>query len=215
MFRRLRTVLGVVALGACEFQPAGLEGGTGELQIHAAVNSPTISTLVVEVTADDLTDPLIFNFTLVDAVARGTIEVPAGARRTVAVRAYDVGGMQTHSGEATILIRPGLNPTLRITLRPLNGQQPIEIVLGSFIVIVKPEEAVVAQGDALQVDAEVLDADGRLIGDSKDVVWATDAPAIASVDAVGMVKALLEGSARIVASFGGVAGVAKITVVPR
>ncbi len=62
----------------------------GELQINAVVNSPTVSTLAVTVTAADLSDPFVFNFELVNGTVTGQIIVPAGGRRTITVRAYDV-----------------------------------------------------------------------------------------------------------------------------
>jgi len=183
----------------------------GELQINAVVNSPTVSTLAVTVTAADLSDPFVFNFELVNGTATGTITVPAGGRRTITVRAYDVSGIETHEGQVLVNIRPGPNPAVRITLRPLNGQQPIVIVLGSFTVTVAPPAATLFVGQTLQLAATVTDVDGTVVGGTGDVVWASDAPAVATV-AAGLVTAHLEGAARIVASFGGVAAAAQITV---
>jgi len=185
----------------------------GELQINAVVNSPTVSTLAVTVTAADLSDPFVFNFELVNGTATGTITVPAGGRRTITVRAYDVSGIETHEGQVLVNIRPGPNPAVRITLRPLNGQQPIEITLGSFTVTVAPTARTLDVGQTLQLTATVTDVDGTVVGGTADVVWASDAPAVATVAASGLVTAHLEGTARIVASFGGVAAAAQITVV--
>ncbi|MGH7673538.1 MAG: hypothetical protein ACREMC_11630, partial [Gemmatimonadales bacterium] len=68
----------LAGLGACLGPAEPSQPGVGELRIYAAVNVPNISTLVVEVTALDLTDPLVFNLELVEGVASGTVAVPAG-----------------------------------------------------------------------------------------------------------------------------------------
>src|SRR6266550_5793986 len=151
----------LVLLGtACAERPVGPGAGLGELQINAVVNSPTVSTLAVTVTAADLSDPFVFNFELVNGTATGTITVPAGGRRTITVRAYDVSGTETHEGQVLVNIRPGPNPAVRITLRPLNGQQPIEITLGSFTVTVSPTARTLDVGQTLQLTATVTDVDG-------------------------------------------------------
>lgn len=213
---RWSTGVGILLLGCCaacsDLGPAAVESGLGSLQIHAAVNSPTITTLVVEVKAPDLTDPFVFNLELVAGVADGTIVVPAGANRRITVRAYDVGGIQTHEGVATVPIRPGPNPTVRIVLRPLNGDQPIQIVLGSFAVRVTPEAPILSVGQTLQMQAAVTDVDGAVVAGTNDVVWATDAPAVASVNPAGLVTGHLTGNAAIIASYGGVAASVHISV---
>lgn len=185
---------------------------TGELQIHAAVNVPTISTIVVQVSAPDLSQPLVFNLELVGGVASGKLVVPAGSDRTITVRAYDASGTETHEGHVTVDVKPGPNPTVHITLRPRQGDQPIEIVVGSFAITVQPAEASLAEGATLQMEATVTDGEGRVVGGADDVVWATDAPAVATVNAAGLVTARQAGNARIIASFGGVAAAGEITV---
>lgn len=203
----------ILAIGCSDREPAGPAAGLGELQIHAEVNSPTLSTLVVEVTAADLTDPFIFNFDLgPTGVATGSIVVPAGGDRTITIRAFDTSGIQTHEGQAIVDIQPGPNPQIHITLRPLAGGQSIEIVLGSFTVTVEPSAATLAAGQTLQLQATVTDVDGSVVAGTDDVVWATDKPAVATVSVSGLVTAILDGSAQIVASFGGVAAAAQVTV---
>lgn len=185
----------------------------GELPVYASVNSPTIATLVMHVTADDLTDPLVFNFELVEGVATGTVRIPAGGDRTLGVSAYDVGDIQTHGGAVTIDIRPGANPPVIINLTPLKGDQPIEIILGDVEVVIDgPEEVLLEPGGTVQLTATVTDVGGEVL--TVDAGWATTAPAVATVDDAGLVTGVSAGTAQIVATYAGVGDAVTVLVNP-
>src|SRR2546422_8068594 len=77
----------------------------------------------------DIPTALIFNIPIAGGVASGTIAIPAGSNRTIAIRAYDAGGGETHSGSVTVSLQPGANPTIAIVLTPLTGDVPIEVTL--------------------------------------------------------------------------------------
>ena len=110
--------LGCLALliGACErpLPTDGTEATTVPLRITAVTVGTPISTLVVQVTASDIPTPLVFNLSVVNGVASGTIKIPPGPARTIAVTAMDAQGNVTHEGSATLDVRPGQNPPLQI-----------------------------------------------------------------------------------------------------
>ena len=94
--------------------------GAATLVIRADLSGTAVATVVVEVTAPDIPSQL-FNIPIVNHVASGTIALRAGSGRTITMRAYDAGGVETHRGSATIDIQPGTNPTISIVLQPLTG----------------------------------------------------------------------------------------------
>ena len=63
----------VLLLTACEDAGGPVEPSLASLYVHAAVNAVQVSTVVVEVTAADITTPLIFNLTVTDGAASATI----------------------------------------------------------------------------------------------------------------------------------------------
>ena len=64
--------------------------------MRADVSGTAVATVVVEVTAPDIPAPLVFNFIVTDGIASGTITIPAGTGRTITIRAFDAGGVETH-----------------------------------------------------------------------------------------------------------------------
>src|SRR2546427_7686841 len=100
--------------------------GQAHLAVTANVMGTAVATVVVEVTAPDITTPLVFNIVVADGVASGTITIPAGTARRITIRAFDAGGVLTHSGAATVSVQAGTNPTVSPTLSPLARDRPIE-----------------------------------------------------------------------------------------
>jgi len=210
-------LISILAVGSCLPREAtGPEGGSGQarLLVRADVSGTAIATVVVEITAPDIATPLVFNLTTVGGVAAGTITVPAGSQRTVALRAYDAGGVQTHSGSATLTIAPGVNPPVAILLTPLLSDLPVTVTLGSFGVTISPAAVTLLPGDTAHLTATILDATGTPV--TGQVVWATLAPSVASVVSTGAqtgrVTASSGGQTTVVAAYGGVAGSTAITV---
>ena len=204
----LSSLLLVLSCSQNPSEPAGVTDVS--LLIQATTVETTISTLVVEVTAPDISTPLVFNITIVDGVASGTIVVPVGADRTITIRAFDSSGIETHRGTTTTDVVESTNPTVFITLLPLTGEQPINVFMGSFVVNVIPATSSVAVGGTVQLTAEILDNFGNPV--AEPVSWATVQPAIATVDQTGLVTGVLPGEAQIVATFSGVGGMAVVTV---
>ncbi len=211
------TLLSLIAFGSClPREPAGVDGGAvlTKLFISAALTGTTVAMVVVEVTAPDIGTPLVFNIPTVNGVAAGAITVPAGSNRTITLRAYDAGGVETHTGSVTLSIQPGMNPAVSIVLNPLTGDVPITVTLGSFSVAVGPATATLAPGDTVRLTATVLDPNSNPV--TGQVAWATVAPGVATVVSTGQqtgrVTAVGPGQTTVVAVYGGIAGPATITV---
>lgn len=166
--------------------------------------------MVVEVSAADIPSPLVFNLTVANGVANGVLTLPAGSSRTIAVRAYDAGGIQTHTGTTTLDVQPGATLTLSLTLTGLVGGIDITVTLGHLTITVSPPSGSVAAGGTFPLTATIADEHGAPVAAS--VVWATANPAIATVDGAGLVTGVAAGQTNVVATFGGAAGHAAITV---
>ena len=209
-------LVSLLALGAClGREPAG-EGLHPEaiLFVRADVAGTATATMVVEVTGADITPALLFNIPITNAVASGSITVPAGSGRTFTMRAYDAGGTQTHRGSVTADVSPGVNPTLSIVLTPLAGGVPITGTLGSFSVTIAPATDTLQMGDTVTLRATVRDPSGNTV--SGPVVWGSEAPSVATVvstaDQTARVTAVAAGQATIVATYGGTSTLARIVV---
>jgi hypothetical protein len=170
------------------------------------------ATIVANVTAPDIPTMLVFNIPIVNGTATGTITIPAGSNRTITLRAYDTGGVETHNGSVTVTILPGTNSNIAILLTPLTGDLPITVTLGTVSVTVTPPSATLSVAGTTPLSAAIQDAQGHPI--TGVVAWATQHPGIATVDAAGLVTATGVGTTSISAVFRGVTGTATITVTP-
>lgn len=186
--------------------------GDAKLVLYADVSGTAVASVVVDVTAPDIPTPLVFNIHVVNGVAMDTIAVPAGSNRTIAMRAYDGGGVETHSGSTSLNVAPGANATVTITLQPLIGDLPITVTLGSRTITVTPNAFALAVGDTTRLSAAITDWNGSPV--SGTIRWATHDPGIATVDDAGLVTAVHAGSTTVTATFSGAAGRATITVTP-
>jgi trimeric autotransporter adhesin len=212
------SALAALALSLCA---ASCKSGTGpwgngevKLVVTAVVSGATVATVVIDVTAPDIPTPLVFNIPVSSGVASGTITVPAGSNRTVAMRAFDAGGVETHSGSVTINVQPGTNPTIVIKLTPLTGNVPITVTLGSVKVSVTPATNTLSLAGTAQVQltATIVDAQGNPA--TGTVSWATDNPGVATVSTTGLVTAVGVGQTNVLATFQGAAGSAAVTATP-
>lgn len=182
-----------------------------ELYVRANLAGTNVAALVVEVTASDIAEPLIFNIPIGEGgQASGVITVPAGSARRVLVRAYDANAIETHRGEATVNVVAGANPPLTIVLYPLVGDLEIEIEIGGLVVTVEPSQAVLLLGETLELTATITDAAGHEV--NGEVQWGSTQPLVATVDGNGTVTAVGIGEAEIVSNHGNVRGSALIAV---
>ena len=184
------------------------------LLVRANLSGTAVASMVVEVTAPDLPTPVAFNLPIINSVASGTIKLRAGSDRTITMQAYDAGGVETHRGSVTIDVHAGTNVTISLVLMPLTGDVPIDVTVGSFTVTVTPAATTVTVGDTFALTASILDATGKPV--TGQAVWATLAPAIATVVSTGQqtgrVTAVGPGQTAVAATYGGVAGETRIVV---
>lgn len=186
--------------------------GPAVMHLTADLSGIPVARLVVEVTAPDLVTPLVFNITISGGVASGTITVPSGSSRTITMRAYDAGGVETNSGSVTMAVQAASNLTISVVLVPLTGSVPINATLGSLTVSVTPLVTTLSVGDTATLTASIKDVNGNPVLGT--VGWATRDPGVAVVDANGLVTATGAGSTSISATFNGAAGAAAVTVTP-
>jgi hypothetical protein len=215
MFRRslgavVATALSLLAVVACD--TATGPSGKAKLVLFADVSGTAVATVVVDVTAPDIPAPLVFNIPVANGIASDSIVVPAGSHRTIAMRAYDAAGVETHSGSVTVNIQPGTDPAITIIMQPLTGDVPISVMLGSMTVVVTPSVLTLKVGATGPLSASVTDWNGVPVPGG--VRWATHDPGIATVDTSGVVTAAGAGTTSVVATSQGAAGRATITVTP-
>lgn len=197
-------------------QPSGAHRET-TLLVRADLSAAAVASLVLEVTAPDITTPLVFNIPIAGGVASSTITIPAGSNRTITMHAFDAGGTETHRGSVTVTVQPGTNPVISFVLSPLVGNVPINVTVGSFVVTVAPvADTLPIEGSAV-LTASIRDANGATVTSvTQPVVWATLNPGIATVvgtgDRTAQVTAVSPGATTVVASFGGTGGPAAIVV---
>lgn len=219
---RIRTLLharprrwAVLALAAIAAACSGDSTGSqpaadAQLQVSANVSATPISTLVVEVTAPDIANPLVFNLQVQNGTASGTLKMPSGNSRTITVKAFDTSGQVTHEGSVTLNVANGNNPSVNVKLGPRSGQVPVTVTVGDHSVVVSPASATLAAGDSLQLTATITGPGGSPV--SGTVEWATLNPGIATVSASGLVRAANSGQVQIVATYAGVGGSSTITI---
>jgi alpha-tubulin suppressor-like RCC1 family protein len=217
--RRLRALAALLAapvLFGCSdggTLPGREEPAKPSVRIAANVGGTQVTAVVVEVTAPDIPVALTFNLTVTDGVATGTLTVPAGSGRTITVRAFDAGAVETHRGTATIAVSEGTNPTVSIQLTPLLGGVAIQVQVGSRVIVVTPADSAVTTGDTLRFTARVQDAAGNTVPGA--VRWTTSNPVLAPIDSLGLVTAAREGAVEVVATHQGVAAHARLAIRPR
>lgn len=126
-----------------------------------------------------------------------------------AVASVDANGLVTAvgAGAATITATKGLiQGTATITVTS-PGPTLSSITLS-------PASSSLTIGQAVDITATATYSDGTSGAIDNSSVWTSSAPTVASVDAMGLVTALLAGSSTITAAKGGKSGTATITVNP-
>jgi hypothetical protein len=200
-------------LGSCDGGPTDPAQELTPIRVTALTVGTAISTLVVEITADDINRRLVYNLEVVDDVATGTVAVPPGVARVFTVTAFDDQHNVTHEGSAETDVNPGSNPPLRIKLKPMPGQVEVIVTFGDYTVLVAPVSATIdaAVTDQLQLGVSVIDPDDEVVTDPQ-VQWATTDPSTATVTASGLVTGLADGNVTIVAMFNDIAGLSEVTL---
>ena len=210
--------LSLLLVGCEQVTDPPVDAEPARLTVQANVSATTIATMVVTVTAVDISPPLVFNVPITPGgVAQETIQIPAGSNRKLEIDAYDANQIKTHHGEQMISsVKPGGgNNRITVILLPIAGQQPVRAEFGIFVVTVNPPAISLTVGASQPgVTATVKDDKGNVPPDydASKLQWATTDPSVFSISA-GVVTALKAGSATLVATYEGYAGTATVTVV--
>jgi hypothetical protein len=207
---KLNTIVLGCALAFTACVPVTEPGAAVSVPVTADLSATAATLVVVEVTASDITTPLVYNIPVANNIASDTITIPVGANRTITMRAFDAAGLETHRGSATVNVNAGRNNTLTLVLAPVNGDQPITATIGRITITVTPAAPTVARGATATLTATIRDSNGNLV--TGTVSWATRDPGIATVSATGVVTGVGTGQTTIVATYQGAAGSATVTV---
>lgn len=192
--------------------PENLPRGTGRLSVSAQFELNTATNLVIEVTAPDIPQALVFNLAVVNGAATGSVTIPAGGNRLIVVRAFD-GRTETHRGSRTVTIVEGVNPPLTMQLLPLAGTVPVTVSFGVAVVTVTPLTWTLQVDQTVSFAATVMDATGAM-QPTAVIRWASTDTRRLTIDSTGRATARDTGTVDVVAVAGGAAGRATITVTP-
>ncbi|MSR36371.1 MAG: hypothetical protein EXR95_06970 [Gemmatimonadetes bacterium] len=123
--------------------------------------------------------------------------------------------MGTSFGAERRWARLALAPTCLLAVLLAGCEEQPMIPGGNTVVsvIVNPADLSIAVGEVIRLDLLPQNAEGRVIS-SGPATWVSSAPLVASVDSLGFIRALSEGSADINATVDGVRGTARIRVTP-
>ena len=102
-------------------------------------------------------------------------------------------------------------PRVAATAGESVGTAAVSVMQEAGSVYVSPEADTLAPGETLRLTADAFDANGHEIEEPRLSWWSSDS-AVATVDTLGLVKAIGRGETRIVATVGGVSGEARGTV---
>lgn len=207
--RRLAAaLLALLTAAACGDLPTARPAAeTAQLGFALDLSATEVSSVSVQVTAPDISQPLVYNMTVTNGAVSGRIEVPAGTARTITVRAYDNDGAQTHEGSTTVDVRRGNNPPVTVTLVPRAGELPISVDFGSVIMrinqITYPNQSNgYSLGSMANFEATVTSPDGTPIPGAV-VRWASLDPTVMGVSQNGTGYATAVGTTEIVATWNG------------
>lgn len=103
--------------------------------------------------------------------------------------------------------------TITATSNGIVGAANLKVLAPVAAIALSPVSVDVLTGDVVQLTAIPKDAEGQAL--VRPVAWASDAPAIASVDAGGLVTGVTPGVAHVTATSEGVTSTATITVKAR
>ena len=180
------------------------------ISFTAAIPDVLVQTVVVTVTAPDLPTPRVFSFPVKDGAITGSLTVPAGGNRTVTADAFDAAGIETYRGSTTVTLVPGANPPLTVSMASLSGTVAINVTFGATAIVVTPGVDTLVVRDSVRFQARITDAHGAVVAAAPR--WATENPAIASVDSTGMVVSHLRGSVSVFATYDGAVGRSTLVV---
>jgi glucose/arabinose dehydrogenase len=203
----LQRALGLaLVLAACSGDGTGPDLQTVPVTLSLEVHGTGIARVAAGVDAPDLPQPISAQASIADGFATLTLEIPEGEDRTITLRAFDGGDIETHSGSITLDLTGPPTIALNITLEPADGGNVLVATLAGWRVTVERSFGTLLVGETGAVTAHVIDASG----DTLDVAvsWESADSDVAGVTSTGdrraQVMAVSEGETLVKATYQGV-----------
>ena len=193
-----------IALGAVEVS-ATSSGVTGRAQLEVVEPAPTtVAVRPDTVMFDALGDTLRLVAEVQDQAGRPLPdEAIMWATSDTRVATVNDSGLVTAAGNGAAMITA--------TSGTLSDEAAVEVMQVPRRVTVSPSADTLILGDSLRLAAEALDGNGHPVAGAA-FTWSSGDAAIATVDTLGLVRGVGEGTAEIAAAAGDVQGVARLTV---
>ena len=201
---------GAAAVTVTASDPGGLSASQS-FAVEVAAPAPTIVTVT----------PNTAMLTAIDQTVRLSADVHDQLGRPIAGAAvvWSSGDANVASVDTSGLVTALANGNATVTARAGNVSDSASVVVSqtAAMVEVTPSTHTLATGDTVRLVATPTDANGHVVADAA-FGWTSSDTAVASVDSLGLVRGLAEGTATITAAGGGsaagVEGMAEITVLP-
>ena len=115
-------LLVAAALAGCGHEVLRPEPGVSGTLIFRMDHAPAfLAAATITVTGPGISPAIVSTAHLTNGGASDTLNVLAGAKRDILISAFDSAGGLSYRGDTTIIVIPGPNPTLSMTLQPLSG----------------------------------------------------------------------------------------------
>ena len=196
----------VTGVGAGETEITATSSGvTGHAQLVVEVPAPT----TVVITPDTVRLAALGDTARLTAEVRDQLgrvmepEPVAWASGDTLVATIDSTGMVTATGNGTA--------TITAAAGDATGSAAAVVRQLAVSVTLSPSADTIALGDAIRLAAVAFDQNGRMVTDA-EFTWASRDVEVATVDALGLVRGLAEGTVTITATTGSAQGTAEISV---
>ena len=201
---------GAAAVTVTASDPGGLTASQS-FAVEVAAPAPT----TVTVTPDTAT------LTAIDQTVRLSAEVTDQLGRPISDAAvvWSSGDANVATVDTSGLVTAIANGSATVTARAGEVSDSASIVVSqtAAAVEVTPATHTLATGDTVRLAATATDDNGHVVADAA-FSWTSSDTAVASVDSLGLVRGVAEGTATVTAAVGdaggGVEGAAEITVLP-
>ncbi|MDE2878519.1 Ig-like domain-containing protein, partial [Candidatus Palauibacter soopunensis] len=201
---------GAAAVTVTASDPGGLSASQS-FAVEVAAPAPTIVTVT----------PNTAMLTAIDQTVRLSADVHDQLGRPIAGAAvvWSSGDASVASVDTSGLVTALANGNATVTARSGDVSDSASIVVSQTAAMaeVTPTTHTLATGDTVRLVATATDANGHVVADAA-FGWTSSDTAVASVDSLGLVRGVAEGTATITAAGGGsaagVEGMAEIAVLP-
>ena len=196
----------VTGFGAGEVEVTATAAGvTGHAALTVVAPVPTAASVIpdtVALTALGQTAQLAAEVRdQIGRVMEGVVVSWSSADTTIAV--VDSAGLVSAVGSGTTAVAA--------TAGEATGEAVVRVMQSAGSVVVSPSADMIAPADTLRLVAEAFDENGHPVAGA-EFRWTSSDVSVATVDASGLVRGVLEGMATITAAVGEASGTSEITV---